>query len=161
MKFILVIIMIPLLLVMVSSSTTAVWVWATNEGSYMYGYWQGSLTGPQIAPGANWNPEFDNNLCTISRSSTLNNGMVLPAVTNTTACINGWFSGWKDWCSNHAVDCVENITLGDFPNMILQSHKEYLRGYNAANGSDSMCPIGENAAFCRGWDSRPIWGYNT
>ena len=32
---------------------------ATNEGSYMNGYWQGSLTGPQNAPGSNWNPEFD------------------------------------------------------------------------------------------------------
>jgi hypothetical protein len=51
-------------------------------------------------------------------------------------------------------DCVENITIGDFPNMILQSHQEYLRGYNAANDSgNSMCPISENAAFCRGWDS--------
>jgi hypothetical protein len=78
----------------------------------------------------------------------------MPAVTNTTACQNGWFSGWKDWCINHAVNCVQNITRGIFPPMILQTREQYLAGAKAANGSGiSMCPIGENAAFCTGWDS--------
>jgi hypothetical protein len=31
--------------------------YGTNEGSYQYGYWSGSITGPQYEPGANWNPE--------------------------------------------------------------------------------------------------------
>ena len=131
-------------------------VYGTNEGSYMYGYWQGSLTGPQFAPGSNWNPELANNTCGLTPSSTLDNpkGAVIPAVTNVTACQDGFFNGWKNWCSNHSVDCVENITIGDFPDMILKAHQEYLRGYNAVNGSgNSMCPISENAAFCHGWDS--------
>jgi len=38
--------------------------------------------------------------------------------------------------------------------MILQAHQEYSRGYNTANGSgNSMCPIGNNAVFCLGWNS--------
>ena len=66
-------------------------VWATNEGSYINGYWQGSLTGPQNGPGANWNPEFDNNTCGLAPSSTLDNpkGAVIPAVT-------GQFEGSND-----------------------------------------------------------------
>jgi hypothetical protein len=107
----------------------------TNEGSYTYGYWRGSLTRPQFAPGSNWNPEFDNNTCGLSPSSILDNpkGAVIPAVTNVTACKDGWFSGYKNWCINHAVDCVGNITMGYFPDMILKAHQEYLRGYNLAN----------------------------
>jgi hypothetical protein len=78
----------------------------------------------------------------------------MPAVTNTTACEDGFFAGYKNWCINHAVDCVENITIGDFPDMIVKAHQEYLRGYNAANHSgNSMCPIGQNIAFCRGWNN--------
>ncbi|MGB6529791.1 MAG: hypothetical protein WBF33_16925 [Candidatus Nitrosopolaris sp.] len=114
----------------------------------------------QFGKDANWNPysESDNNICALGGSYMLEYpkevyGIVIPAVTNTTACQIGFFSGWKNWCSNHAVDCVQNITRGDFPPIILQLHEQYLRGYNAANGSgNSMCPIGNNAAFCQGWD---------
>ena len=53
----------------------------------------------------------------------------------------GFFNGWKNWCINHAVDCVQNITIGDFPPMILQTHEQYLAGARAANASgNSMCP---------------------
>ena len=38
--------------------------------------------------------------------------------------------------------------------MILQAHEQYLAGAKAANDSGiSMCPIDENAAFCRGFDN--------
>jgi hypothetical protein len=126
-------------------------VYGTNESSWQYGYMNGSLKDPQFAPGVNWNPELGNT-CHISAISwRLANGIVMPAVTNTTACEDGFFAGYKNWCINHAVDCVENITIGDFPDMILKAHQGYLRGYNAANGSgNSMCPIGENTAFCQG-----------
>lgn len=91
------------------------------------------------AIGSNWNPKLDNNTCGLAPISTLDytkdfKGVVIPAVTNTTACIDGFFNGWKNWCINHAIDCVENITIGDFPDMIMKAHQEYLRGYNAANG---------------------------
>lgn len=127
--------------------------YATNEGSYKYGYENGSLKSPQIAPGVNENTELGN-LCAISPSSTLSNGIVMPAVTNTTACIDGFFNGWKNWCINHAFDCIQNFTIGDFPDMIVSAHEQYLAGAKAANDSgNSMCPIGQNAAFCRGWDN--------
>jgi hypothetical protein len=58
---------------------------------------------------------------------------------------NGFFNDWKNWCSKHAVDCVQNFTIGDFPEMIVKVHEQYLAGVKAA--------IGENAAFCRRWDS--------
>jgi hypothetical protein len=114
------------IIILVVSAPTITFVYGTNEGSYQYGYQRGSLTGPQFAP----------------------------AETNTTACQDGFYNGYKNWCINHAVDCVENITIGDFPPMILQAHEQYLAGAKAANDSgNSMCPIGENIAFCRGWDN--------
>jgi hypothetical protein len=65
-----------------------------------------------------------------------------------TACEAGFFAGYKTWCINHLLNCVENITVGDFPPMLLKAHQEYLNGYNAANGTGaSMCPIYENAVL--------------
>jgi hypothetical protein len=113
---------------------------ATNEGSYEYGWQQGSLKRPNIAKSANWYPELDNNTCSLGG-----------AVTNTTACEDGWFNGWKNWCTNHAIDCVTNVTLGYFPDMMIKAHEQYNMGYKAANASGNLCPIGENAAFCTGW----------
>jgi hypothetical protein len=112
-----------------------------------------------IEAGSNFNPnsnEFANldDICHLHSASILNDAAIMPAVTNTTACKDGFFAGYKDWCIHHALDCVENITMGDFPDMILKAHDQILAGENAANGSgNSMCPIGENAAFCRGWDN--------
>ena len=129
----------------------------TNEGSYTYGYWHGSSTGPLFGPNTNLNPSDQFN-CRLAPGFISDNpkGVVIPAVTNTTACTNGWFNGYKVWCTNHAVDCVGNITIGDFPPMLVQALEQYLSGAKAANGSaNSMCPIGSNAAFCHGWD------YNT
>ena len=131
-------------------------VYGTNESSWQNGYFQGSLTGPIFEKGANWNPEFDNNTCGLHSSYTLDNpkGVVIPAVTNVTACKEGFFIGYKNWCINHAVNCVQNITIGDFPPMILQAHEQYLAGAKAANNSGiSGCPFGENTAYCSGWNS--------
>jgi len=78
----------------------------------------------------------------------------MPAVTNTTSCLDGFFQGWRDWCSNakHAVGCIGNLTLGDFPDTLLRSHQQYIAGQKAANNIDStICSVGENAAFCLGW----------
>ena len=126
----------------------------TNQGSYLQGYWEGSLTGPQYNPGSNWYSDSGN--CVINNGSVLQYppkvaGVVIPAVTNTTACQDGWANGWKFWCINHAVDCVGNITSGYFPDLLIKTHQEYQRGYIASNGSYNLCPIGENNAFCTGW----------
>jgi hypothetical protein len=125
---------------------------ATNESSYRNGYFQGSLKSPAITEGANWNPTLDNNTCSKSIPSILNDGVVMPVVTNTTACLDGWYAGWKNWCINHALNCVGNLTLGAYPVMILQAHEQYLAGAKAATGN-SMCPVGNSGAFCNGWDS--------
>jgi hypothetical protein len=127
---------------------------ATNESSYYHGIMAGSLKSPQIASGANWNPELDNNTCSKNSASVLNDAAVMPAITNVTACKDGWFAGYKEWCTNHAVDCVGSITVGDFPDMILKAHDQLKAGAKAANGSGiSMCPIGRSQSFCTGWDS--------
>ena len=125
---------------------TAQVVWATNEGSYQQGFWQGSETGPLFTPGDNYNPmHILGGICAPSPSYTTSNGVIMPAITNTTACQNGFYSGYKTWCINHAVNCVQNITIGDFPDMIVKAHQEYLAGAKVANGSgNSMCPIGSN-----------------
>jgi hypothetical protein len=36
--------------------------------------------------------------------------------------------------------------------MILSAHNQFLAGEKAATGN-SMCPLGENAAFCQGWNN--------
>jgi hypothetical protein len=137
----------------------------TTQGSYLHGYWEGSMTGPRSDPklggsGSNWYPFNGLNnggqVCAVNGGQVLGyppeiNGVVDPAVTNTTACEDGWFNGYKSWCTNHAVDCVGNITSGYFPDLLIKTHQEYQRGYIASNGSYNLCPIGENNAFCTGW----------
>jgi hypothetical protein len=44
-------------------------------------------------------------------------------------------------CINHAVDCVENITIGVFPDMILKAHQEYLRGYTQQMAQEILCVL--------------------
>src|SRR5215469_12072825 len=103
---------------------STVFVKATNEGSYQYGYQQGSQSSGH-----------DNNTCVLEG-----------AVTNTTACIDGFFVGDKDWCISHAVNCVGNMTLGYLSDVLIkkiwETHLQYQRGNNAADSAISMnvCP---------------------
>jgi hypothetical protein len=129
------------------------------------GYMNGSLKDPQIEPGSNFNPNSNdfadvNNTCGTSSgdkspsASVLNTGAVMPVVTNRTACQDGFFIGYKDWCMSHAVNCAGNMTMGDFPDLILKAREQISAGEKAANGSGTaMCPLGQNAAFCKGWDN--------
>jgi hypothetical protein len=41
--------------------------------------------------------------------------------------------------------------VGNFPEMILKAHKQYIVGKEASTGY-SMCPIGQTASFCVGWN---------
>jgi Tfp pilus assembly protein PilF len=141
------------ILVLVPLTTTN--VKASNEGSYRLGYMKAYLSlDPQNSPDANWYPELKNDTCSLSKSYVSDN-KIMPAVTNTTSCLDGFFQGWRDWCSSnakHAVGCIGNLTLGDFPDTLLRSHQQYIAGQKAANNIDStICPVGENAAFCLGW----------
>jgi hypothetical protein len=112
---------------------------ATNEGSYEFGYQSGTWKD-------NSYPEFENGVtCGLVQSYKLSNGTVMPGVTNTTACTHGWYQGYKQWCLNHAVNCVQNIMMGDFPDMIVKAHQEYLRGYNTANGSGNSARMRRSA----------------
>lgn len=122
-------------------------VQATNEGSYIHGLQAGNLT-------SNSYPELDNYTCALQSSRIIQS----PPVTNTTACQDGFFIGWKHWCTNHAINCVGNMTLGYISDIVIKimtkTHEQYNMGYNAANGSNlNVCPIGENAAFCTGWNN--------
>lgn len=133
----------------------------TDQGSYLHGYWAGSLTGPGDDAklgglGSNYYPLNIVHTCAINNGQVVGyppkvNGILDPAVTNTTACEDGWFNGYKSWCINHAVNCVGNITSGYFPDLLIKTHQEYQRGYTASNGSYNLCPIGENNSFCTGW----------
>jgi Tfp pilus assembly protein PilF len=140
-----------IILVLVFGTTSIDSVKATNEGSYIYGKWEGSNTGPQHNSTQNNYPEYTDNTCSLSNSSTYS-GIIIPAVTNKTACQNGFFSGYKVWCSAHTVNCVGNVTMGIYPPMIELAHKQYQMGYIASNGSYSVCPIGNSAVFCLGWN---------
>jgi hypothetical protein len=106
-----------------------------NENSYMHGYNAGKIDGELGFCGP------------VNR------------VTNTTACNDGYIAGYKNWCVNNTKNCAENFITGDFPDIILKTHQQYLLGSKAATGK-SMCPIGENAAFCGGYDDNngDYWG---
>ena len=116
--------------------------------------WKAVSLDPQNSPDANWYPELKNDRCALSPYYKSGNGIVISAVTNTTSCLDGFYQGWKDWCSNskHAAGCIGNITLGNFPDTLLRAHQQYIAGAKMANNvSSPICPIGENAAFCLGW----------
>jgi len=71
---------------------------ATNEGSYRYGYMKKMYLAldPQNSPDANWYPELKNDTCSPSLSYKSGNGVVMPAVTNTTSFLDGFYHGSKD-----------------------------------------------------------------
>ena len=58
----------------------------------------------------------------------------------------------QNWCTNNAKNCVQGILVGDFPHMVIKAYEQYQAGNRSATGN-SMYPIGENNAFCTGWDS--------
>jgi len=64
---------------------------------------------------------------------------------------NGFYAGWKTWCIQNAVNCVGYLSSGYLPGLFLKAHQEYQRGYTASNGSYSLCPFGQNNAYCTGW----------
>jgi hypothetical protein len=145
---------IPLLVLMIILAPTTAFVKASNEGSYVSGFWSGSNSGPQNNSTQNSYPTFDNNTCSLSNSSTLSNGIIMPAITNATSCQDGWYNGYKSWCNNHSLDCIQNVTSGQFPPMISLAKEQYNAGAKAANDSGtSMCPVGNNAVYCLGFDS--------
>jgi hypothetical protein len=103
--------LLPLLLVAMTITPTL--AYGTNESSYKFGYQRGSESGPIFKNGClNENTEMGT-YCTMNNAN---------GVTNTTACQDGFFNGWKNWCSNHAVDCVQNFTIGDSFNLTLAWH---------------------------------------
>src|SRR5215831_9693021 len=99
----LILIAIILTLVPLSNITS---VKASNEGSYLSGFWSGSNTGPNNNSTLNEYPNFDNNTCSMTHFERQigSNGMVMPAVTNKTSCLDGYFDGYKQWCNKHALD---------------------------------------------------------
>jgi len=68
-------------------------VYGIKEGSY--GYWDSSSTGPGNRHGTNWNPEFYNSTYRLAPGFGSDNpkGVIIPAITNTTACTVGWYAG--------------------------------------------------------------------
>jgi hypothetical protein len=141
----------PILLILLLVITPTL-IFATNESSYQAGFFSGSLESPDIDRNdANYFPQLDNSTCKLTNASVLWRGAILPAVTNQTACQNGFYDGWKTWCAHNAVNCVGNLTSGYLPDFLIKTHQEYQRGYAASNGSYSLCPFNENNAFCTGW----------
>jgi hypothetical protein len=95
----------------------------SNESSYQYGYMVGSSKSPNININTNEYPQLHDYTCELTNASVTGGGAILPAVTNITACQNGFFAGWKDLCINHAVNCIGNITSGYLPDLLLKIHR--------------------------------------
>ena len=118
-----------------------------NEFSYKYGY-KGAVNSPHANPYSVGEPM---DAC---RGPDVNTkGQFIP-ITNKTACMNGWAHAWKDWCTAHTKECVNDLLVGKVPNFIVAAHHQYLAGYNYSTpgGWPGMCPAGHrNAAFCAGY----------
>jgi hypothetical protein len=94
--------LLPLVLLVMVTPAIA---WATNEGSYRYGY----------------SSTFNAYKCVITDdcdmiNSDPSNGCTHQnGVTNVTACSDGNVDGWKAWCKTDIKDCLGNVLNGYFP----------------------------------------------
>ena len=70
-------------------------VYASNESSYIVGYWAGSNTGPNNGQGNSNSAPYDPSKCKLHPSDTTfwPKNDVEPAVTNQTSCKDGWLDG--------------------------------------------------------------------
>jgi hypothetical protein len=143
---------IPLLAVL---SLGAQLAHATNESSYKAGYWLGfnnykctTLDDPCSGPFASQ----------MSNECAVGPGDVQGwAVTNSTACTDGYIDGFTHWCSQDTKDCAWEIKEGNAPAMTQVAHAtnetpSHSQGYNAGqtqanndwgNVKLHVCPGGE------------------
>jgi hypothetical protein len=115
-------IIIPILLLVMMSSTTA--VWATNEVSYKFGFnlgvddYKHCFDTPQDADDCS--PPDSSNPLAICVGNPNNQ-----AVTNSTACIDGYVQGWQHWCKSDTKDCVDFMLSGHFPGALIYGKNVY------------------------------------
>jgi hypothetical protein len=79
---------------------------ADNESSYQWGYRDGFDDYSYAIKYGNDFPS--SNIADVCKG-------VPEAVTNQTACTDGYVNGWKDWCMTDMKDCLEAVQSGDFP----------------------------------------------
>jgi hypothetical protein len=114
-----IILLLPLLLLV-----TPVIAHATNERSYKFGFSVGF---------SDYNHCFDNDAdaldCSPPDSS---NPLAIcvgnpnnQAVTNSTACIDGYVQGWQHWCKSDTKDCVDFMLSGHFPGGLIYGKNVY------------------------------------
>jgi hypothetical protein len=113
-----IILLLPLLLLV----TPAI-AHATNEGSYIFGYSAGyddyhnCFIGDSTRIGDCSPPSNDEALgiCVVGNQ----------AVTNSTACLDGYIQGWQHWCKSDTKDCVEYMLEGRLPGALISGHNLY------------------------------------
>jgi hypothetical protein len=132
-----IILLVPLFLVMIPTA-----VWATNEGSYKFGFSVGF---------SDYNHCFDNDALVCSPPANdaplevCVNNPVIHEVTNSTACIDGYFQGWQHWCKSDLKDCGQFTMEGRLPGALISGHNLYHPpgGSNYIRlGPKGVCPPG-------------------
>jgi hypothetical protein len=90
---------------------------ATNEGSYRFGYSAGYDDYHNCFIGDCSPPSNDEALgiCIVGNQ----------AVTNSTACLDGYIQGWQHWCKSDTKDCVEYMLEGRLPGALISGHNLY------------------------------------
>jgi hypothetical protein len=108
--------LVPLVLVLVltMAPTTAL---ATNEGSYKLGQYFGFHDYNCVTTSdCDWPNNNVSYLCAIGTGGG-DAYHIAPFVTNETACVDGYISGWTSWCSQNVKVCTSAILVGNFPDM--------------------------------------------
>jgi hypothetical protein len=104
---------------------------ATNEGSYRFGYSAGHddyyncFIGDCSPP----EPNEVGGICVVGNQ----------AVTNSTACVDGYVQGWQHWCKSDTKDCVEYMMEGRLPGAIISAHNVYDDGTRIELSSCAAC----------------------
>jgi hypothetical protein len=100
--------------------------YATNEGSYKYGFnnavsdYETCYQGWTGTEGCNIGSDEPISECYV--------GAGPGNVTNSTACFDGYMNGWKHWCRENAKDCVGLTTADIFPGSLSSDNKTGLTG---------------------------------
>jgi hypothetical protein len=94
--------------------------YGTNESSYKIGYHYGF-----DSYACSTNPHSPDKGCDGPDPSQANivsicSGVGNPAITNSTACIDGYYNGFVHWCSADAKDCAMMVKQGDAPIAIVE-----------------------------------------
>lgn len=138
-------------------------VWATNEGSYIYGFKAGFDSYQCLSEDARYlagscpDGMPNHNVTNWCVDLAANSG---GKDTNSTACIDGYFNGWTHWCKAHAKQCIQNEkpVVKYLSPVTSESHDRLMKSdplkYGYLNGIlDGKASARDSSSVCGGYNS--------